>query len=306
MGIGTSTPHPSAIVHLGDDQGKGFKIPYTDTSAVIAFANSFQPPVPIANGLLIFQKNVETFYYYDAPKNKWIPLSGITGPTGPKGPTGPTGVTGVTGHFSRMRSGLGFPSLMAGDTCGSYYIDLQNARLFRLKCPQKQWIWRGGPYDNNTRGGYTDFKSSTQEKKQAQPSSSLGIFYERIDNLIDTVLPSFGRKAYVFVQAHGTVKKVTPNNDYNYARFRFKINNTFPNTVQTVSMGPNSKSTEQSADNVEWFISYVFETISTSVIEVQGGQLFSNSANDSIVLYGGPGSINQAHMSVFVMYSREP
>ena len=74
VGIGTPTPHPSAIVHLGDDQGKGFKIPYTDTNAVNAFANSFLPPTPIANGLLIFQKNAETFYYYHAPKNKWIPL----------------------------------------------------------------------------------------------------------------------------------------------------------------------------------------------------------------------------------------
>ena len=94
VGIGTNAPHPSAILHMQDLdplKQKGFKIPYSDTNAVYAFSNSFVPPQPIANGLLIFQKGAETFYYYDAKKAMWLPLSGLTGPTGPTGDTGLVG-----------------------------------------------------------------------------------------------------------------------------------------------------------------------------------------------------------------------
>jgi hypothetical protein len=93
VGIGTLTPHPSAILEL-ESTDKGFLIVRTDTNAV----NS------PANGLLIYQNTDNTFYYFDG--TKWKPLfSGafVTGPTGPtgsagvNGPQGPTGANGATG-----------------------------------------------------------------------------------------------------------------------------------------------------------------------------------------------------------------
>ena len=305
VGVGTSTPHPSAIIHLGDDQGKGFKIPYTDTNAVNAFSNSFLPPMPIANGLLIFQKGAETFYYYDAKQTKWLPLSGVAGPTGPTGPTGPSGPTGPTGFGTDMRWGVGFPMAQTGDTCNDYYLDVENARIYRYQCPQGFWIQRGESFLNKVRGGYTESKSSMVRQAEPEPSSVGGPPYTRINNLIDTVIPPFGLTANILVKARGSMSKVKPNDDYNYASVRFRVNGGLRNTTQTISMGPNGLTKDSIPDAAQWHISYAFKATGLTIIEVEAAQVWSKVGNDSIVIADGPGSINQAHMEVFVMFSND-
>jgi len=309
VGIGTSTPHPSAIVHLGDDQGKGLKIPYTDTNAVIAYANSFTPPHPIANGLLIFQKGAETFFYYDAPKNKWIPLSGITGPTGIRGVTGPTGITGPTGFGSQMRWGNGSPSSVSGDTCGSYYIDVENTYLYKFVCPSG-WQWRGGPYKSRIKEGETvHLSSKTRQIGKASPNPSIQLDMDTINGLRYRVVAPFGHTAYVWITAYGSVKKIDKNDDYNYAKFDIYFANGFggieQDMWQVVAMGPNSP-TPNNDDIVDWTISYAAEISGSVFIEVRGRQqMRSKSGLGDIILADSAGSKTQAHMDIMVYYVRD-
>ena len=307
VGIGTPTPHPSAIVHL-DDKEQGLKIPYTDTNAVIAYANSFSPPIPIANGLLIFQKGVETFFYYDAPKNKWIPLSGITGPTGILGVTGPTGITGPTGFGSDMRFGNGFPTFQPGDSCGSFYIDLQGSYLYRYKCPLGPWQWRGGPYKSRIKEGETVHLSS--KTLQIGPEILVGdpLEMDTINGLIYNVVAPFGHSAFAWITAYGSVKKVDNNDDYNYARFDISFPGKVPanqNMWQVVAMGPNS-ATPNNNDNVSWSISMAADLGSSQRIEIKGGQeIRTKSGLGDIILADGPGSDTQAHLDIIVFYVRD-
>jgi hypothetical protein len=212
VGIGTPTPHPSAIVHL-DDKTKGLKIPYTDTNAVLAYVNSFTPPIPIANGLLIYQKGAEAFYYYDSPKNKWIPLSGVTGPTGIRGVTGPTGLTGPTGFSSDMRLGTGFPVVQPGDTCGSYYIDLDGSYLYRYKCPMGPWMWIGGPFKSRIKQGETVHLSSKTIQWGREILVGDPLEMDTINGLSYNVVAPIGYTAYAWITAYGAVRKVDVNDD---------------------------------------------------------------------------------------------
>lgn len=91
VGIGTTTPHPSAIIEL-QAVDKGILIPRTDTLTVNAAG------IP-AVGLLIYQVTNNTFYYFDGAFWRAIPYGiGSAGPTGPTGLTGVQGVTGSTGE----------------------------------------------------------------------------------------------------------------------------------------------------------------------------------------------------------------
>ncbi len=83
VGIGTLTPHPSAILEL-QETARGLLIPRTDTASVNAL-------VTPATGLMIYQLADSTFYYYDAVM--WRPLGKTTqGPSGPQGTAGNDGV----------------------------------------------------------------------------------------------------------------------------------------------------------------------------------------------------------------------
>ena len=92
MGIGTLTPHNSAVLEL-QSTDKGLLIPRTDTGMI----NSIGIP---ATGLLIYQSNANSFYFFDG--TFWRTLAsgaaiGATGPTGPVGTTGVAGSIGLTG-----------------------------------------------------------------------------------------------------------------------------------------------------------------------------------------------------------------
>lgn len=87
VGIGTLTPHQSAILEL-QSVNRGLLIPRTDTSSI----NGLGTP---ATGLLIYQLADNIFYYYDG--FYWRPLASGNGPTGPQGAQGIQGVTGPSG-----------------------------------------------------------------------------------------------------------------------------------------------------------------------------------------------------------------
>ncbi|MFA6924975.1 MAG: spore surface glycoprotein BclB [Bacteroidales bacterium] len=97
VGIGTTTPDPSAVLHL-DAIDKGFLVPRMTTAQRLAMI-----PLPPANALLVYDTEVPCFFYWDAtaiPADKWISLCtlpGVTGPTGPQGATGDTGTAGPAG-----------------------------------------------------------------------------------------------------------------------------------------------------------------------------------------------------------------
>jgi microcystin-dependent protein len=86
VGIGTLTPHPSAVLDL-QETGKGLLVPRTDTTTV----NGMVTPAP---GLLIYQTTDSTFYYHDGML--WRPMGKTT--QGPPGPQGIQGVPGNAGH----------------------------------------------------------------------------------------------------------------------------------------------------------------------------------------------------------------
>lgn len=84
VGIGTLTPHPSALIEL-QSGSKGLLIPRNDTVSIIS----------PATGLLIYQSTDSLFYYFDGIS--WKPLAAGIGTIGPTGATGATGVNGATG-----------------------------------------------------------------------------------------------------------------------------------------------------------------------------------------------------------------
>ena len=102
VGIGTLTPHPSALLEL-QSIDKGILIPR------IADTNNVASP---AKGLLIYLNTNNTFYYFDGAFWKSI-IAGIgpTGPTGAQGAIGPSGTDGATGaNGTTVLSGTGATS----------------------------------------------------------------------------------------------------------------------------------------------------------------------------------------------------
>ena len=89
VGIGTTTPDPSAILDISS-VNKGILIPRVTTNQRILI-NAPQ------KGLLVYDLNFKQFWYFDSLQ--WVPIIGSGGISmpGPTGPTGPIGVTGLIG-----------------------------------------------------------------------------------------------------------------------------------------------------------------------------------------------------------------
>lgn len=101
VGIGTTTPDASSKLDVTAID-KGFLTPRVTTTQRLAIVSP-------ANGLLVFDINLNCFYFYSTITTSWISLctAGVTGPTGATGSagaTGPTGVgvTGSTGNTGPM------------------------------------------------------------------------------------------------------------------------------------------------------------------------------------------------------------
>lgn len=87
LGVGTSVPNASAVLDLSATD-RGVLIPRMSSTQ----RNAIVSP---AKGLLVFDTNLNSFYYYDG--TQWRNLAAGGGTVGPQGPTGPTGVQGDPG-----------------------------------------------------------------------------------------------------------------------------------------------------------------------------------------------------------------
>jgi len=308
VGIGISNPHPSAKLHLADTLGKGFLIPRTDTAAVLAYVNSITPNPGIADGLLIFQKSNQVFYYYDGNQSKWVPLSGIVGPTGPKGPTGPTGPRGEQGFRGFVRDTNG--SLLPQDRFGNYFINMFTGEMAQVNRMSNAWTsvkpsgnvnWRG-----KIQGGLVAHASTNAELVDPFPGSGITFAPKLLPGLRVTVPVGFDSSGVAIVRAYGSVKKETVNDDYNYAIYNLRLNGVNQNVPQIVGMGPNGSAPNEYPEQVSWQIAQGFVLDpGVNVIEVWGSQYQVDLRTGDIVLCGGPGSDNQAHLDVYVIYTRK-
>lgn len=99
VGIGTVTPQENAILDISSTD-KGLLVPRLNTLQRLAVV-----PVSGADGLLVYDTDIDQFCYWDENDAVWVCLDmsggfGATGPTGPAGAdgaTGPAGPPGATG-----------------------------------------------------------------------------------------------------------------------------------------------------------------------------------------------------------------
>ena len=89
VGIGTNTPAPSAVLEL-QANNKGMLVPRLTTAQRTAIAAP-------ANSLLVYDTDVECFFYFKTSTGWENLCEGIVGPAGPQGPAGATGAAGPQG-----------------------------------------------------------------------------------------------------------------------------------------------------------------------------------------------------------------
>lgn len=95
VGIGTNTPDASSALEV-QSTTQGVLVPRMTTAQRTAIVSP-------ANGLLVYDTNLDCFYYYIAATTTWTSLctaggAGATGATGPTGSAGVAGATGATGN----------------------------------------------------------------------------------------------------------------------------------------------------------------------------------------------------------------
>jgi len=93
VGVGTVTPHENSILDVSSTD-KGLLVPRLNTLQRLAVV-----PVTGANGLLVYDTDIDQFCYWDENDAIWVCLdmSGGFGATGPQGPTGNAGPAGPAG-----------------------------------------------------------------------------------------------------------------------------------------------------------------------------------------------------------------
>lgn len=89
VGIGTNTPNPSAVLDV-NATNKGMLVPRLTSAQRTAIVNP-------ANSLLVYDTDVECFYYFKTSTGWENLCEGIVGPQGPAGPQGAPGVAGPQG-----------------------------------------------------------------------------------------------------------------------------------------------------------------------------------------------------------------
>jgi len=96
VGIGTVTPQENAILDISSTE-KGLLVPRLNTLQRLAVL-----PVAGADGLLVYDTDIDQFCYWDENDAIWVCLDmaggfGATGPQGPAGNPGPAGGVGPAG-----------------------------------------------------------------------------------------------------------------------------------------------------------------------------------------------------------------
>lgn len=89
VGIGTITPEPTSILDISSDD-RGVLVPRLNTLQRLAI------PAP-AQGLLVYDTDLDCFFFFSAASTSWENLCSGGGSMGPTGPTGPQGLIGTPG-----------------------------------------------------------------------------------------------------------------------------------------------------------------------------------------------------------------
>ena len=100
-----ATPDPSAMLDVSSTTG-GVLVPRMTSAQRNAIASP-------ATGLIVFDTNTASFYYYDG--SAWVNL-GSTGPAGATGPTGPTGAASTVAGPTGPTGPAGAASTVPGPT----------------------------------------------------------------------------------------------------------------------------------------------------------------------------------------------
>ncbi len=89
VGIGTITPEPTSILDISSDD-KGVLVPRLNTLQRLAITAP-------AQGLLVYDTDLDCFFFFSAASTAWENLCSGGGSMGPTGPTGPQGLIGTPG-----------------------------------------------------------------------------------------------------------------------------------------------------------------------------------------------------------------
>ena len=89
VGIGTTTPDPSSALDITSTD-KGVLVPRMTTAQRTAITAP-------SEALLVYDTDVDCFYYFVTATGWQNLCSGTVGPAGPAGPVGPAGPAGVAG-----------------------------------------------------------------------------------------------------------------------------------------------------------------------------------------------------------------
>ena len=242
VGIGTNTPHPSAILEI-TDSSRGVLITRSDTAAIAAYVNTLNPNPGIADGLLIMDTNVNTYMYYDAVADDWKELIGLVGPTGPRGFPGPPGPTGDTGLSTRWKdTAISPPPYNPNeDTCGDWFLNAETGKVWWLWCDSANGLRPPRYIDTLSYDNYIGELMAPEEKIIAehriwsglsaniQNMANAGVNLVPISGLDYSVIVERDEIAYIWVTAWGTTSKAFKGSDRSYVQYDIEANAPTPN-----------------------------------------------------------------------------
>ena len=272
VGIGTTTPHPSAILEV-TDSSRGVLIPRTDTMGVLEYVNTLNPNPGIADGLMIFDTNLNTYLYYNELDGAWKNLLNLVGPRGYRGATGPTGPRGDTGVVNDWRDSSGFDQKILGrDTCGDWFFDASNGRIWGVWCDtlggNKPRMWRDTviwdkPIGNLQAPDERIFAFNLPcgtPLLESMANDTAIVVMKNIQGLSQSITVFPDENAYIWFAGFGTASKAFDGQDMSYAQYDVQIGNDeyyrSGNVQQIVSIGPNGPpSNSGRADFAGWYVS---------------------------------------------------
>ena len=243
VGIGTTTPHGSAMLQISDGE-RGILIPQTDTALVQSYVSSLTPAATIADGLLIYETNVQTYMYYNEATGLWVKMIDMIGPRGPTGPQGAIGPTGITGGTNVVRDSS-ILAVLPTDKCGDYFIEPVTGKIWMLLCDGPVTVWVDTLFDGKPiatlRPPDEDVHAITLSSNSDQfvsmtaggPRPRDKISMQLISGLNEVISVERHQIAYVHVLSFGTVSSFGTSNLYKYAQYDIEIDENVPPTPFT-------------------------------------------------------------------------
>lgn len=122
VGIGTTTPDNSAVLDISS-VNKGVLVPRLNTQ------QRQNIPIP-ADGLLVYDIDLDCFFFYQSSSSSWQSLCNTTGLQGATGPTGATGATGPSGGPQGPTGPTGSPGFDVFSLTGDSTLVVDSFPLF--------------------------------------------------------------------------------------------------------------------------------------------------------------------------------